>query len=152
MSEIVSRRIKVVPNDSPNADGRWIEVRDSVAGDATTLAEAMLLFRDQIPDGHSIICYEVIREDCHEVAKGHDGFGESIDLLISLMSAKKSGNREFILTSHDSNTWIAAIGNKSQHVSIGEILSYGAENVEFYAEGPDPLRAVMALYKKVAGL
>ncbi len=56
----------------------------------------------------------------------------------------KEGNREFVL-SGSNESWYAAIGNKSEHVSIGESITYGDDNVDYVAEGKSPLEALINL-------
>lgn len=56
----------------------------------------------------------------------------------------KEGNREFVL-SGSGDQWYAAIGNKSEHVSIGEAVTYGDDNVEFLVGGKSPLEVLINL-------
>ncbi len=60
------------------------------------------------------------------------------------MIEMKDGNREFVLSGSD-ESWYAAIGNKSEHVSIGEAITYGDDNVDFVAEGKSALEALINL-------
>lgn len=50
-------RVKIVPNDNPNADGRWIEVCvDRIHTTRWNRAESRL-YR-HIPDDHHMVSYE----------------------------------------------------------------------------------------------
>jgi hypothetical protein len=73
-----------------------------------------------------------------------------IDELIDRILAAKSGDKEFILSMDCQGQWFAAIGNKSEHVCIGEQLAYGEDGADFYAEGPSASGALDALLSKMA--
>lgn len=79
-----------------------------------------------------------------------------LEEMIRRCIAAKEGDRAFILTIEqwsDGTTgdWFAAIGNKSKHVGIGEIIGYD-DGVDFEAEGKTPMEAVEALYAKLTAV
>lgn len=68
--------------------------------------------------------------------------------IIDQIIASKTGDTDFVLTNLD-NEWIAAIGNKSTSVALCEVILYGTNEVEFYAEGATADEALSALLAKV---
>lgn len=69
--------------------------------------------------------------------------------LIAQCLNAKSGDKAFLLTSEDGKGWVAAIGNRSAHVGIGEIIGYGDDGVDFVVEADNPVDAVKALLQKI---
>lgn len=59
----------------------------------------------------------------------------TIDILIAAIFTAKTGDSEFILSRDNVGGWFAAIGNKSEHICIGEAISYTTDDADFYAEG-----------------
>jgi len=57
-------RIKIVPNDNPNAEGEW---RDAFLPDGITITEqtsfkdAADIFSRIIPDGYHVVSYEKVK-------------------------------------------------------------------------------------------
>lgn len=74
-----------------------------------------------------------------------------IDEKIERIARFKEGNKEFLLTGEVGGEWVAAIGNKSPYVAIGEIVTYGDDGVEFMASGPSPSAALSALLVAITG-
>lgn len=74
-----------------------------------------------------------------------------IDEKIENIARFKEGNKEFLLTGEVGGEWVAAIGNKSPYVAIGEIVTYGDDGVEFIASGPSPSAALSALLEAITG-
>ncbi len=68
------------------------------------------------------------------------------DFFTSLL-ALKDGNKEFVLTMD--GEWFAAIGNKSEHVSLGEAITYGDTAAEFSAEGATAHEVLLNLRDKL---
>ena len=68
--------------------------------------------------------------------------------IIAQIIAAKTGNKEFLLTGEDEE-WIAAIGNTSNYVAIGEGITYGDDGAEFIACAETPEAALEALLAKV---
>ncbi|MEE9923739.1 MAG: hypothetical protein PBV01_10305 [Brucella anthropi] len=70
--------------------------------------------------------------------------------LITEIIRLKQGDKAFLLWCEDEEygrrPWVAAIGNKSPHVGIGEALAYGNQYVDFCAEGATPLEAIANLH------
>lgn len=76
---------------------------------------------------------------------------EMIDEKIERIARFKEGNKEFLLTGEVGGEWVAAIGNKSPYVAIGEIVTYGDDGVEFMVSGPSPSAALSALLVAITG-
>jgi hypothetical protein len=72
--------------------------------------------------------------------------------LVNRIIAAKAGDTEFILSNvRGRDCWFAAIGNDSEHVCLGEGISYsGSLGADFYAEGQTPEEALEALLAKVS--
>lgn len=72
-----------------------------------------------------------------------------IEELIDRIFAAKAGDKEFVLST-GWECWFAAIGNKSNCVAIGEAITYGEDQADFYAEGATAKEALEALLNKMA--
>lgn len=72
-----------------------------------------------------------------------------IDELLPRILAAKAGDAEFILARCPSGEWFAAIGNQSDHVALGEAITYGEKYADFYAEGGTASDALGALAVKM---
>lgn len=68
----------------------------------------------------------------------------TLDQIINRTIEGKIGNQEFLLNFSGSE-WVAAIGNRSVHVSIGEIVTYGDDQVDFVARAGTATEAAQAL-------
>jgi hypothetical protein len=74
----------------------------------------------------------------------------SLEELIDECIRLKRGDSEFMLHRWSDGTWIAAIGNKSEHVPIGESIAYGETNVDFCAsEYASATEAMTALLQQI---
>lgn len=51
-------RVKIVPNESPNANGRWINVTLPRGVITNNFAWASKVFEPHLPDGHFMVQYE----------------------------------------------------------------------------------------------
>ena len=71
------------------------------------------------------------------------------DELLANIFAAKTGDSQFILSRDNLGGWFAAIGNKSQSICIGEAVSYGADEADFYAEGATAEQALENLLRKM---
>lgn len=69
------------------------------------------------------------------------------DFFTSLENLK-TGDFEFILSGQGSS-WFAAIGNKSEHVSLGEALMYGDGAADFLVEGASACEVLLKLRDKL---
>ncbi len=72
-----------------------------------------------------------------------------IDELIGILDRHKVGDKEFIL-SREADEWVAAIGNKSEWICLGEAMSYGDDGAaDFHAKGPTAHAALFRLLAAV---
>lgn len=51
-------RLKIVPDDDPNADGEWIEVTRRLGHSSRSWRQLEALYRDDIPEGHHMVSIE----------------------------------------------------------------------------------------------
>lgn len=69
------------------------------------------------------------------------------DFFTSLV-ALKGGDKEFLFCG-SGTTWLAAIGNKSQHVSLGEAITYSNDAADFSVEGSCPMTVLLTLRQRL---
>ena len=60
----------------------------------------------------------------------------------------KNGDKEFLFCG-SGTTWLAAIGNKSQHVSLGEAITYSNDAADFSVEGSSPMTVLLTLRQQL---
>lgn len=69
------------------------------------------------------------------------------DFFTSLENLK-TGDTEFVLSGKGSS-WFAAIGNKSEHVSLGEAVTYDDSAADFLVEGASAHDVLLKLRDKL---